>query len=437
MRDRRNLILAVSLVAAFALVACSQDPPADQAGDVSTSSPVPTATSSVSPAQTPTAVAKEVEVTAPAAEPIGSTASTGEPAAREDAGSSPTVVTSPVPIAVPDQAANGTIPRADTAFQSAIGEELSTVDIVKLLRPSVVHIATTLDAAMSMVSQPVPEGVGTGVVLDEAGHILTNNHVIQDAQRIIVTLSDGQRYSAMLIGRDPRTDTAVIEIDATDLTPAILGVASELEVGEDVIAIGHALGLRGGPTVSKGVVSAVGRSLATGPQTTIVDLIQTDASINPGNSGGPLVNSSGEVVGINTAILLESQGIGFAINIDDARAVAEQLMRRGYVERGFMGFSPIDLTSAIVSQIGLELPADVMEGILIDTVTRSYPAHEAGLTRGDVIVEMGGQPIVNTGQLSKFLINHLPGETVDVTFYRGLNRMVTAVTLVEQPEAVR
>lgn len=434
MPDRRNLILAVSLVAALVLVACSQDPPADQTGDVSTSSlPVLTATSSVSPAQTPTAAVVEVEVTTPAVEPVGSTASTGEPAARE----APTVVAAPAPTAVPEQAANGTIPRADTAFQPAAGEELSTVDIVKLLRPSVVHIATTLDAGMSMLSQPVPEGVGTGVVLDEVGHILTNNHVIQDAQRIIVTLSNGQRYPAMLIGRDPRTDTAVIEIAATDLTPARLGIAAELEVGEDVIAIGHALGLRGGPTVSKGVVSAVGRSLATGPQTTIVDLIQTDASINPGNSGGPLVNSRGEVIGINTAILLESRGIGFAINIDDARAVAEQLMRRGYVERGFMGLSPVDLTSAIVGRIGLELPEEVIEGILIDSVTRSYPAHEAGLTRGDVIIEMGGQPVVNTGQLSKFLIDHLPGETVEVTFYRGLSRMTTEVALVEQPEAVR
>jgi S1-C subfamily serine protease len=261
----------------------------------------------------------------------------------------------PAPTALPEQAANGTIPRADVAFQPADAEELSTVDIVKLLRPSVVHIATNLNASIGTFNQPVPDGVGTGVVLDEAGHILTNNHVIQDAQRIVVTLSNGQRYPATLIGRDLKTDTAVIEIAATGLTPARLGVAAELEVGEDVIAIGHALGLRGGPTVSKGVVSAVGRSLPTGFQTTIVDLIQTDASINPGNCGGPLVNTCGEVVGINTAILLEGQGIGFAINIDDARAVAEQLMSRGYVERGFTGFTPVDLTSAVVSQIRLQL----------------------------------------------------------------------------------
>ena len=149
------------------------------------------------------------------------------------------------------------------------------------------------------------------------------------------------------------------------------------------------------------------------------------------------MNSRGEVVGINTAILLESQGIGFAITIDDARTVAEQLMNKGYVERGFMGFSPIDLTSAIISQTGLELPEEVIEGILVYSVTRRYPAHKAGLMRGDVIVEMGGQPIMNTGKLSKFLIDHLPGEIVEVTFYRGMRRLTTEVTLAEQLEDVR
>jgi len=158
----------------------------------------------------------------------------------------------PAATAVPEQAANGTIPAAVVAFQPAAAETLSTVDIVKLLQPSVVHIATTLDAGTGRFHQPVPDGVGTGVVLDDAGHILTNNHVIQGAQRIIVTLSNGQRYSAELIRRDPRTDTAVIEIVATDLTPARLGVAAKMEVDEDVVAIGHALGLRGGPAVSKG-----------------------------------------------------------------------------------------------------------------------------------------------------------------------------------------
>lgn len=432
----RNLIFTVSLVGAFVLAACSQGLSLGSSGNASTASatPVPAAPPPISPEQIATPGETPVAATAAVDSISGTT-----PSASAEATSTPiaAALLAPAPTAVPEQAANGTIPRADVAFQPAAAEALSTVDIVKLLRPSVVHIATTLDASMGTFNQPVPNGVGTGVLLDKAGHILTNNHVIQDAQRIIVTLSNGQRYSAELIGRDPRTDTAVIEIVATDLTPARLGVAAEMEVGEDVIAIGHALGLRGGPTVSKGVVSAVGRSLATGPQTTIVDLIQTDASINPGNSGGPLVNTRGEVVGINTAILLDGQGIGFAINIDDARAVAEQLMSRGYVERGFMGFSPVDLTPAVVSQAGLRLPEDVLEGIVVTSVPRGYPAQQAGLQSRDVIVEMGGQPVVNTGQLSKFLIAHLPGETVEVTFYRELRRLTIEVTLTEQPEAAR
>jgi serine protease Do len=184
-------------------------------------------------------------------------------------------------------------------------------------------------------------------------------------------------------------------------------------------------------------VSAVGRSLAIGPQATIVELIQADASINPGNSEGPLLNTRGEVVGINTAILLGGQGIGFAINIDEARTVAKQLISRGYVERGFMGFSPVDLTPAVASQIHLQLPGEVIEGILVDTVTRGCPAHQTGLQSRDVIVEMGGQPVVNTGQLSKFLIAHLPGETVEVTFYRELRRLTIEITLTEQPETAR
>ncbi len=384
------------------------------------------------------------QIATPGKTPVAATAAVDSisetmPTASVEATSTPiaTALLAPAPTSVPEKAANGNIPRADVAFEPAAAEALSTVDVVKLLRPSVVHIATTPDASMGTFNQPVPDGVGTGVILDKAGHILTNNHVIQDAQHIIVTLSNGQRFSAELIGRDPRTDTAVIEIVATGLIPARLGIAAEMDVGEDVIAIGHALGLRGGPTVSKGVVSAVGRSLATGPQTTIVDLIQTDASINPGNSGGPLVNTRGEVVGINTAILLGGQGIGFAINIDDARAVAEQIMSRGYVERGFMGFSPVDLTPAVVSQAGLRLPEDVLEGIVVTSVARGYPAQQAGLQSRDVIVEMGGQPVVNTGHLSKFLIAHLPGETVEVTFYRELRRLTIEVTLTEQPEAAR
>ena len=217
--------------------------------------------------------------------------------------------------------------------------ELSTVDVVRILAPSVVQIANE-SVAIGAFNRPIPaEGVGTGVIIDAAGHILTSSHVIEAARTITVTLSDGERYEARLVGNDPTTDVSIIAIETEGLQPAKLGTSADLEAGEDVIAIGHALGLRGGPTVSKGVVSALGRSILDG-QHTIVDLIQTDASVNRGNSGGPLVNMRAKVVGINAAIIPGSQSIGFAVNIDDAQVVAAQLIENGRVERGFLGVRP-------------------------------------------------------------------------------------------------
>jgi S1-C subfamily serine protease len=287
---------------------------------------------------------------------------------------------------------------------------------------------------MGQFNQPsLPQGVGTGIVLDLEGHILTNNHVIASAERIIVTLSTDASYTAEVVGVDDRTDTAVIRIEAEGLQPAMLGVSAELEVGEDVIAIGHALGLRGGPTVSKGVVSALGRSLDSDGQTTIVDLIQTDASINPGNSGGPLVNSRAQVVGINTAIIVESRGIGFAINIDDAKLVAAQLIEQGFVDRGFLGITPFNLTPAVISQLDLSLPEGVVDGILVRRVVTGFPAAEEGLQEGDVIVQLGDEPIANTGEMSKFLLLHPPGEAITVSYFRGPDRITVELTLGENP----
>jgi serine protease Do len=306
---------------------------------------------------------------------------------------------------------------------------LSTVDVVKLLKPSVVHIATEF-LSSGFMDQPEPgSGVGTGIILDEAGHILTNNHVVANAQSLIVTLNTGESLEAVVVGTDAATDLAVIRIDAPDLFPALLGVSGELQVGEDVIAIGHALGLPGGPTVSKGVVSALGRSISADAQNTIVDLIQTDASINPGNSGGPLVNEHGEVIGINTAIIQEGRGIGFAINIDDAKVVAEQLIVAGFVDRGFLGVTPFNLTSALANQYGIP----VEDGVIIQRAVPGSGAAEAGLQQGDVIVMMGDVEIHNTGELSRFLINHTAGETITIVYYRGAERIKTTVTLTTRP----
>jgi len=310
----------------------------------------------------------------------------------------------------------------------AESEVLSKVEVVKALTPSVVQIVTE-KTTRNFFNRPVPSsGLGTGIILSEDGHILTNNHVVDGAQQITVTLSNGESYPAEIVGTDLDTDTAVIRIEATGLNPAKLGNSSELQVGEEVIAIGHALGLPGGPTVSAGVISAVGRSIDTSSQITIVDLIQTDAAINPGNSGGPLVNDRAEVIGINTAIIQGTEGIGFAINIDDAKIVIEQILGDGYVERGFLGITLVNLTPALASQLGLP----VSQGILVTRVLEGSAAERAGLRIDDVIVQMGDELIGNTGKLSNFLLEHLPGETTDLTLYRDGMEMSTRVTLGER-----
>ena len=329
----------------------------------------------------------------------------------------------------PQEGINRARPRIGQALSVSTQAPLPTVEVVKILTPSVVQIVTEI-LAMGSFNQPAPgRGVGTGVILDEQGHLLTNNHVINGAQRITVTLSNGDSFPAQVVGGDATTDIAVIRIEAAGLQPAKLGRSSALQVGEEVIAIGHALGLPGGPTVSKGVVSALGRSIDSSPQITMVDLIQTDAAINPGNSGGPLVTTGAEVIGINTAVIPGAQGIGFAINIDDAIIVAEQLMARGYVERGFFGITLANLSPGFANQLGV--PTN--EGIIVVGVLPDSPAAKAGLQDEDVIVQMGSTPIRNTGELSKFLIAHPPGDTVTVAFIRGKKERTAQVTFAKQP----
>ena len=329
---------------------------------------------------------------------------------------------------VPERTTTGGA-RSDQAAPAPSQVYLTTIEVVKILRPSIVQIATE-SLAMDFFNQPVPSrGVGTGVILDKQGNILTNNHVIAGAQRITVTLNNGDSVPGLLVGGDPTTDTAVVRIDASGLQPAKLGDSSALQVGEEVIAIGHALGLPGGPTVSKGVVSALGRSIDTNAQTTIVDLIQTDAAINPGNSGGALVNARAEVVGINTAIIQGSRGIGFAINIDDVKVVVVQLMEQGFVKRGFLGIGPVNLNAGIANQVGVP----VTEGVLVARVVPGSAADQAGLRAEDVIAKLGDEPIRNTGELSRFLIAHLPGETVTIVFFRGEKERTTQIILGNRP----
>ncbi|MCH7745156.1 MAG: trypsin-like peptidase domain-containing protein [Chloroflexi bacterium] len=409
MFKRSHFVIAIFGVLALGLVACSN-------GSTTEVAP-PTSTSAAATAQ-------------PTQPSTQATAETATPASTQ----APAVVSTQAPVSAETPISLSSVTNAgrpaDVVALRPASEELPTVEVVKILTPSVVQVVTETVLSMGAFNQPVPStGVGTGVILDTDGNILTNNHVVDGANTITVTLSNGDSFLAEVIGQDISTDLAIIRIDAKGLQPAKLGFSSALQVGEDVIAIGHALGLPGGPSVSKGVVSALGRSIDTDNQNTIVDLIQTDASINPGNSGGPLVNNRAEVIGINTAIIRGSQGIGFSINIDDAKVVAEQLMERGYVDRGFIGITPINLSPSLARQVRVP----VTEGILVARVIFSTAASKAGLQQGDVIVEMGGEPIANTGELSKFLIANPPGEEIEIVFFRGSDRLSATVILGTRP----
>jgi S1-C subfamily serine protease len=339
-----------------------------------------------------------------------------------DGGATPEpTTTSPVATASPE------------AVPTRSGQALSIPDIVQLLRPSVVRVQTE-GARLDILGRPVPtQGVGTGVIIDNEGHIITNNHVVRLngalASRIVVTLSDDRTVSAEIVGTDPPSDLAVLKIDATDLSPAKLGDVSQLRVGEEVVAIGYALDLPGGPTVTEGVVSAKGRVIEESPYS-IVDAIQTDASINPGNSGGPLANLQGQVVGINTAIVGQAQNIGFSISIDLAKPLVQEIIDSGMVSRGFLGVSVVDVTPSLAASF--DLPVD--KGVGVAAVEPGSPAEEAGLRVNDIIVRIGDVDITNNGGLTQALTRFKAGDTVTVVFYRGSQQQQEEITLTDRPQ---
>jgi len=252
------------------------------------------------------------------------------------------------------------------------------------------------------------QSLGSGFIVDKDGYILTNNHVVAKADDIKVTLSDGRSYEAVVKGTDPKTDIALIKIDAENHLPvAALGDSDALEVGEWVMAIGNPFGLK--HTVTVGVVSAKGRTIGAGPYD---DFIQTDASINPGNSGGPLINMKGEVIGINSAII--GQGIGFAIPVNLARNIMGQLKEKGTVTRGWLGVQIQTVTPELAETLGL----DGTEGALIAGVFRGDPADKAGIEVGDVVVEFDGAPVKSDRDLVSRVGNTMVGKTVKVKVVR-------------------
>lgn len=307
---------------------------------------------------------------------------------------------------------------------------LSAPDIVTRVEPSVVTILTEW-TEMSFFGQRVKStAAGTGVIFEAGGYILTNNHVVEQAETITVVLDDNEQYTASLVGRDPLTDLAVIKIDPkTSLTPATFGDSDILRKGDYLLAIGNSLNLPGGPTVTDGIVSNLGRSIESESGVVLNDLIQTDAAINPGNSGGPLVNVYGEVVGINTAIASQAENIGFAISSATAIPIRDSLVAHGRVIYPFMGVGLDDLTPAKANELKLSVSA----GVLIIKVSEGYPAQQAGLQVNDVIIAFDGKPMTSTNQLTKLLRQHNVGDTVKVTFVRGSDTQTVNITLAERP----
>lgn len=321
-----------------------------------------------------------------------------------------------------------TLPAATEDPDREPPEAGSVPAIVETIKPSVVAIFTQR-VSPDFFFEAVPnEGAGTGVIATEDGHILTNAHVIQDAQQIEVLLTDGERVQAEVIGADVQTDLAVLKVDASGLQPAPLGDSDALRVGDQVIAVGHALALPGGPTVTEGIVSALDRSIRAG-EAVLQNLIQTDAAINLGNSGGALVNSQGNVIGLNTAIAGNAQNIGFAIAITQAREVFEQLIATGKVVHAFLGVQMITLSPAIAGELDL----GVERGVLIDRVEPGSPAQEAGLQDQDVIVEIGGEEVTESTEVQREVSARDPGDTIEVVVVRGSDRVTVEAVLTERP----
>jgi S1-C subfamily serine protease len=327
------------------------------------------------------------------------------------------------------------------------GEEQNNISVYKKNIPSVVNVtsrAMTFDFFYGLVPQ---EGQGSGFVIDKEGHILTNYHVIADARQVEVTMHNRKKYKATVVGTDPSHDLAVIQIKAPELIPAVLGDSRNLQVGQKVFAIGNPFGLAG--TMTRGIVSSI-RPVREPNGAMIDEAIQTDAAINPGNSGGPLMNWHGEVIGINTMILSnsnQSAGIGFAIPINTAKAVLNDLMTLGRVRRPALGVRTVPVSPELAEEIGL--PVDF--GLLIIGVVPGSSADQAGLRAGteraylgnipvmlggDLIVAIDGEKIQDQDDLTQMMNNHRAGDSVKVTIYRNKKKMEVEVSLGEARQQV-
>jgi S1-C subfamily serine protease len=310
---------------------------------------------------------------------------------------------------------------------------VAVIETAEKISPSVVNIDIqhkAADPARNRSRGPNPlTGSGSGFIFTPDGFILTNSHVVHRAERIDVALSDGRRYPARLIGDDPDTDLAVIRIDAPNLAAAQLGDSNSIRVGQLAVAVGNPYGFQ--CTVTAGVVSAMGRSLRSNSGRLIDDVIQTDAALNPGNSGGPLVSSRGEVIGVNTAIILPAQGICFAIAVNTAKFVAARLIRDGRVRRSFLGVAGQNVT--IARSLARQLSMATASGVLVLSAEKDSPAQKAGLLEGDVIIAMDGEAIKGVDDLH----THLTDEKIGVESALTILRRSAKITVPVLPAEIR
>ena len=313
-------------------------------------------------------------------------------------------------------------------------------DTVERVRPAVVSIVARTVSRDRFGRQSTGFGSGTGVIFDESGLVLTNNHVIEGGVEITVTQDDGTQVEAEIIGADRLSDLAVLRLPGDGYPSLPLRENGSLRAGDWVIAIGNALALPGGPTVTVGVVSALGRSIESTPGVTLYDLIQTDTSINPGNSGGPLIDLNGNLVGINTAVLRGSsgvsvEGIGFAVDVETAQQVALQLVELGHVRWAWMGVFLADLSPEVAAQVGLP----IREGVIIQNTLVDGPSDRAGIHPGDIVVNIDGHDIATVSDLTRLLRQEFKaGQEVEVEVFRVVDGQSStkalALELGERPQ---
>jgi len=307
--------------------------------------------------------------------------------------------------------------------------ETSSGEPIERIMPSVVTILTEW-VDYSYFLQPMPyKGAASGIIFRSDGYIITNNHVVEDANSITVILQDGRILPGALWGADPFTDLAVIKIETSNLPTATLGDSRNLKLGDEVIAVGNAFDLPGGHTVTRGIISALGRSIKLEKGIILHDIIQTDAAINPGNSGGPLIDKTGKVIGINTAIIGGAENIGFAISAAIATPVINELIRNRMLTWPWLGIAAIDLTPAIAFELGISY----REGVLINEVYGDGPAAHAGLRKDDVIIQVNSHEVASVSGLEETVRKCSIGSRVEVSIIREGKSQSVIITLEQIP----